>query len=89
MIVSGIILAVTLLVFALGKSPVFRVDRAGVAIIGGALTIAAGLTVALSNMFSNVPAVMLLKSYILVGFPLTIVLTVLGIAYFAVVQNFY
>lgn len=43
MIVSGIILALTLLVFALGKSPVFRVDRAGVAIIGGALTIATGV----------------------------------------------
>lgn len=43
MIISGIILAFTLIVFALGKSPVFRVDRAGVAIIGGALTIATGI----------------------------------------------
>lgn len=43
MIISGIILAITLIVFALGQSPVFRVDRAGVAIIGGALTIATGV----------------------------------------------
>lgn len=43
MILSGVILAVTLLIFAFGKSPLFRVDRTGVAIIGGALTIATGV----------------------------------------------
>lgn len=32
-----------LLIFALGKSPVFRVDRAGAAIIGAVLTIATGV----------------------------------------------
>lgn len=43
MIVSGIILAATLIVMGLGKIPVFRVDRAGAAIIGGALTMATGV----------------------------------------------
>lgn len=43
MIISGTILATTLLIFALGKSPLFRIDRTGVAIIGGALTIATGV----------------------------------------------
>lgn len=43
MITSGIILTLTLLIFALGKSPLFRVDRTGIAIIGGALTIATGI----------------------------------------------
>lgn len=43
MVISGITLAATLLVFALGKSPVFRVDRTGAAIIGGSLTVAAGV----------------------------------------------
>ena len=43
LLVSGIILTVTLLVFALGKSPVFRVDRAGIAIIGAALTVGTGV----------------------------------------------
>ncbi|GAB6170634.1 hypothetical protein JCM15765_01120 [Paradesulfitobacterium aromaticivorans] len=33
----------SLLVFALGKSPVFRVDRAGAAIIGASLTIGTGV----------------------------------------------
>ena len=32
-----------MLVFALGKSPVFRVDRAGIAIIGAALTVGTGV----------------------------------------------
>lgn len=40
MIESGLILIATLLVFTAGKSPVFRVDRAGAAIIGASLTIA-------------------------------------------------
>lgn len=43
MVVAGIILAFTLLVFTLGKSPLFRVDRAGAAIIGAAVTIALGV----------------------------------------------
>ncbi len=43
MIIAGVILAVTLLIFALGKSPLFRIDRTGVAIIGGAATIATGV----------------------------------------------
>lgn len=37
------ILAGTFLIFSLGKSPIFRVDRAGAAIIGAALTVAAGI----------------------------------------------
>lgn len=41
--VAALILGGTFLVFALGKSPVFRVDRAGAAIIGASLTIAFGL----------------------------------------------
>lgn len=40
---SGFILAITLLVFTIGKSPVFRVDRAGAAIIGAALTVGLGI----------------------------------------------
>jgi Na+/H+ antiporter NhaD/arsenite permease-like protein len=43
MIYSAIILTVVLVVFALGKSPVFRVDRAGAAIIGATLMIATGV----------------------------------------------
>lgn len=42
-IISAIVLGITLLVFTLGKSPVFRVDRAGVAIIGATAVIAAGI----------------------------------------------
>jgi len=38
-IVSGLILIATLLVFTVGKSPVFRVDRAGAAIIGASLIV--------------------------------------------------
>lgn len=40
---SGLILFVTLIVFTVGKSPVFRVDRAGAAIIGAVLTISLGI----------------------------------------------
>jgi len=36
---SGLILIATLLVFTVGKSPVFRVDRAGAAIIGASLIV--------------------------------------------------
>lgn len=43
MIFSALILAVVLVIFTLGKSPVFRVDRAGAAIIGATLTIAVGV----------------------------------------------
>ncbi len=43
MMIAALILGITLLVFALGKSPVFRVDRAGVAIIGATLIIATGI----------------------------------------------
>lgn len=42
MITTGIILGLTLFVFAVGKSPVFRIDRAGAAIIGATATVAAG-----------------------------------------------
>ncbi|MHB8127163.1 MAG: ArsB/NhaD family transporter [Desulfitobacteriaceae bacterium] len=44
MIASVLILTVTLLIFTIGKSPIFRVDRAGIAIIGATLTIVTGLT---------------------------------------------
>jgi len=44
MIVSTLILLTTLFIFTVGKSPIFRVDRAGVAIIGASLTIATGMT---------------------------------------------
>lgn len=43
MLIAAAILAFVLLVFTVGKSPVFRVDRAGAAIIGAIATIAAGL----------------------------------------------
>ena len=43
MLTAGLILTATLIVFALGKSPLFRVDRAGAAIIGAALTIGLGV----------------------------------------------
>lgn len=43
MIESGIILFLVLLVFTLGKSPYFRVDRAGAAIIGALATVGTGV----------------------------------------------
>lgn len=43
MILAAVILGVVLVVFTLGKSPVFRVDRAGIAIIGSVLMIATGI----------------------------------------------
>lgn len=43
MVVAALILVFTLLVFSLGKSPIFRVDRAGAAIIGAAITVGTGL----------------------------------------------
>ncbi|MCE5287557.1 MAG: anion transporter [Pelosinus sp.] len=43
MITAGIILVVVLLVFTLGKSPFFRVDRAGAAIVGAVATIGTGV----------------------------------------------
>lgn len=43
MLVSCFILAITLLVFTVGKSPLFRVDRAGAAIIGATLTVGLGV----------------------------------------------
>lgn len=42
-IIAGIILLATLIVFTLGKSPVFRVDRAGMSIIGASLMTAFGI----------------------------------------------
>jgi Na+/H+ antiporter NhaD/arsenite permease-like protein len=42
-IISAIILVITLVVFTLGKSPLFRIDRAGVAIIGATAVIATGI----------------------------------------------
>ena len=42
-IISAIILTTVLIIFTLGKSPVFRVDRAGAAIIGATMTIATGV----------------------------------------------
>ena len=43
MIWAGVIMAVVLAIFTLGKSPVFRVDRAGAAIIGSVAMIGAGV----------------------------------------------
>ena len=43
MIWAGGIMATVLVIFTLGKSPVFRVDRAGAAIIGSVLMIGAGV----------------------------------------------
>lgn len=43
MIISGIILVVVLVIFTLGKSPFFRVDRAGAAIVGAVMTIGTGV----------------------------------------------
>lgn len=40
---AGVTLLGTFLVFALGKSPVFRIDRAGAAIIAASLTVATGV----------------------------------------------
>lgn len=40
---SGLILAAVLVVFTLGKSPLFRVDRAGAAVIGAAATVGSGV----------------------------------------------
>ncbi len=43
MLLAGLILAGVLTVFTLGKSPLFRVDRAGAAIIGAVATVGAGV----------------------------------------------
>jgi len=43
MIIAAAILAAVFLIFTVGKSPIFRVDRAGAAIIGATLMIAAGI----------------------------------------------
>ncbi len=43
MLWSGLILFVVLIIFTLGKSPLFRIDRAGAAILGAAATIGAGI----------------------------------------------
>ena len=43
MIWAGIIMSAVLVIFTLGKSPVFRVDRAGAAIIGSVAMIGAGV----------------------------------------------
>ncbi|HEX3048985.1 MAG TPA: anion transporter [Bacillota bacterium] len=43
LITAAIVLGITLLIFTLGKSPVFRIDRAGVSIIGAALMMGAGI----------------------------------------------
>jgi len=43
MMIAAFVLGITLLIFSLGKSPVFRIDRAGVAIIGATLIIATGI----------------------------------------------
>jgi Na+/H+ antiporter NhaD/arsenite permease-like protein len=43
MLWAGLILSVVLLIFTLGKSPLFRVDRAGAAIIGAVVTVGAGV----------------------------------------------
>ncbi|MGE5508915.1 MAG: anion transporter [Chitinophagales bacterium] len=43
MLLAGVLLALVLLVFSLGRSPVFRLDRAGAAISAAALTTALGL----------------------------------------------
>ena len=40
---AGAIMAAVLVIFTLGKSPVFRVDRAGAAIIGSVLMIGTGV----------------------------------------------
>ena len=40
---AGVTLFGTFLIFALGKSPIFRVDRAGAAIIAASLTVATGV----------------------------------------------
>ncbi|KLU60193.1 inner membrane protein YbiR [Peptococcaceae bacterium CEB3] len=42
-IISALILTTVLVIFTLGKSPVFRVDRAGAAIIGATMTVATGV----------------------------------------------
>lgn len=43
MIIAGIILTVVLIIFTLGKSPFFRVDRAGASIVGAVMTIGTGI----------------------------------------------
>lgn len=43
MVYSAFILSLVLIIFTLGKSPVFRVDRAGASIIGATLTIITGV----------------------------------------------
>jgi Na+/H+ antiporter NhaD/arsenite permease-like protein len=43
MLLSGLILIIVFLVFTVGKSPVFRLDRAGAAIVGATLTVALGI----------------------------------------------
>ena len=49
-------------VFALGKFPWMKIDRPGAAIIGAVVFV--GVTTVLSNVVSNVPAVMLLRTLV-------------------------
>jgi len=43
MLWSGLILVAVLVIFTMGKSPIFRVDRAGASIIGAVATVATGV----------------------------------------------
>jgi hypothetical protein len=53
------IFTMTYLVLATGRLPGFRLDRAGAALVGASL-----ITAVLSNIVSNVPAVLVLKPFI-------------------------
>jgi Na+/H+ antiporter NhaD/arsenite permease-like protein len=68
MTTAGIILGLTLFVFAIGKSPIFRIDRAGAAIIGATAIIAAGiLTFDEAARFVNHQTLILLFSMMIIS----------------------
>lgn len=76
MVWAGLILAAVLVIFTLGKSPIFRVDRAGAAIIGAVATIVTGVM-----SFTEATAAVDFKT-ILILFSLMIVVANLKLAGF-------
>jgi Na+/H+ antiporter NhaD/arsenite permease-like protein len=81
-VVSALILILTLLVFAVGKSPIFRVDRAGIAIIGAVLTVVTELT------FEQAVAAVDFKTIVLL-FSMMIITSYLNLSgFFQLIGNF-
>ncbi|MBP2639347.1 MAG: Citrate transporter [Firmicutes bacterium] len=82
MLWSGLILLIVLVIFTLGKSPLFRVDRAGAAIVGAAAMIGTGVL-----SFQEASAVIDFKTIIIL-FSMMIVVANLKLAgFFELIGN--